>query len=362
MSDANTSGFGQFVPGFEFLQNLARQATSGLVPGGAPTATPGLPQLGSWVAPTFNVEDLDKRIQELKAVHFWLEQNSRALSATIQALEVQRMTLATLQGMNVSMGDVANVLKVKAADTMASMAAGLTPKSTAAAPAAVSAMNPVAAPAASPAASAPSQFAGLEVPAPWHTTPTAPVQATAPAPSPAPAVQAMPAAPAAEPEVSSPTAAPAVAGAIDPMLWWGALTQQFQTIAANALNDTSARTAVDAGTQMASSLTREAVKTATEMTAGLTRGLAAQAGTPAPAAAGVAKKAPQTAARTAPKKTAPVKAKVAPKTTPKTATRPVAAAKVPAKTKAVGSGKTVAAKTAQPSSGKAKAPVARRSR
>jgi hypothetical protein len=84
------------------------------------------------VAPTFNVEDLDKRIQELKAVHFWLDQNSRALAATIQALEVQKMTLATLQGMNVSMGDVANAMKIKTADAMASLAgfAGMGGKAT----------------------------------------------------------------------------------------------------------------------------------------------------------------------------------------------------------------------------------------
>lgn len=121
MSDADGSGFGKFIPGFDFMQNLARQTSGGLVQG-VQQAVPQLPNLGSWVAPTFNVEDLEKRIQELKAVHFWLDQNTRALSATIQALEVQKMTLATLQGMNLSMGDVANALKVKATDTMAGMA------------------------------------------------------------------------------------------------------------------------------------------------------------------------------------------------------------------------------------------------
>ena len=58
-------------------------------------------------APTMSVEELDKRIQELKAVQFWLEQNARAITATVvQALEVQKMTPATLQGMNVAMGDM----------------------------------------------------------------------------------------------------------------------------------------------------------------------------------------------------------------------------------------------------------------
>ena len=76
---------------------------------------PQMPSLSNWVAPTLSVEELDKRIGELKAVHFWLEQNGKALGATIQALEVQKMTLATLKGMNFNMGDLANALKLKTA-------------------------------------------------------------------------------------------------------------------------------------------------------------------------------------------------------------------------------------------------------
>ena len=110
MSDAQNAGFGKFVPGFDFLQNLAK---------GASNSIPQMPNLANWVAPTLNVEELEKRIDELKAVHFWLEQNSKALGATIQALEVQKMTLATLKGMNFNMGDVANALKLKAADSVA---------------------------------------------------------------------------------------------------------------------------------------------------------------------------------------------------------------------------------------------------
>ena len=83
MSDANTPGFGKFVPGFDFLQNLAKGASNNI---------PQMPNLGNWVAPTLNVEELEKRIEELKQVHFWLEQNSRALGATIQALVHRRAT------------------------------------------------------------------------------------------------------------------------------------------------------------------------------------------------------------------------------------------------------------------------------
>ena len=117
MSNANTPSFpdfGKLVPGFDFLQNLAKQAA-----GSATQAIPQLPNLGNWIAPTLNVEELDKRVQELKAVQFWLDQNAAALKATIQALEVQKMTLATLKGMNFNMGDVANAFKLKVGDSVA---------------------------------------------------------------------------------------------------------------------------------------------------------------------------------------------------------------------------------------------------
>ena len=110
MSDDNNLGFGKFVPGFDFLQNLAK---------GASQTLPQMPNLSSWIAPTLNVEELERRIGDLKAVHFWLDQNAKALGATIQALEVQKMTLATLQGMNFNMGEVADALKLKPLDAAA---------------------------------------------------------------------------------------------------------------------------------------------------------------------------------------------------------------------------------------------------
>ena len=120
MSDSNNpmaNSFGKFVPGFDFLQGLAAQAMKG-----AASGLPNIPQMpnpANWVAPTLNVEELDKRIQELKTVQFWLDQNAKALQATITALEVQKMTLATLKGMNFNMGDVANAFKLKATETVA---------------------------------------------------------------------------------------------------------------------------------------------------------------------------------------------------------------------------------------------------
>ena len=115
MSDkSNAFDFTQFVPGFDFLKSLAGPAASG----GA-GAVPGMPSLSSWIAPTLSVEEVEKRIQELKVVQYWLEQNGHALKATIQALEVQRMTLSTLRGMNVRMEDLANAFTRRAGPAVA---------------------------------------------------------------------------------------------------------------------------------------------------------------------------------------------------------------------------------------------------
>jgi hypothetical protein len=240
MSDA--SGFGKFVPGFEFLQNLAGQAAGGVAQG-LGKSVPQMPNLGNWVAPTFNVEDLEKRIEELKAVQFWLDQNAKALAATIQALEVQKMTLATLQSMNFSLGDVASSLKSKAADAMAGFAG--------AAPA------------------APRTFEGLEIPPRTYgeRVPEASADGALDANQAHEAQASEKPAPARKkPRRGSASAAPAAAGGvIDPMQWWGALTQQFQHIAATAMKDAASQGALDATRQMASGLTEQAVKTAADV-------------------------------------------------------------------------------------------------
>lgn len=247
MSETSGSGFGKFVPGFEFLQNLAGQAADG-VAHGLGKSIPQLPNLGNWVAPTFNVEDLEKRIEELKAVHFWLDQNAKALGATIQALEVQKMTLATLQTMNFSLGDVANALKLKAADTVA----GFTGKA-------------VADPDSGEAqASQGSRFAGLEIPARTYGSTVQPPQTEE---------ERIPEAPPRprQPRARKAAQPPAATGVVDPMHWWGALTQQFQGIAANALKDVARQTTLDTTRQVASGLTEQAVRTATGVAGKVTR-------------------------------------------------------------------------------------------
>lgn len=189
MSDSLSEGFGKFVPGFDFLQNLAK---------GASQTVPQMPNLANWIAPTLNVEELDKRISELKAVHFWLDQNSKALGATVQALEVQKMTLATLKGMNFNMGEVANALTARSAEAAAAGAQRASEKATADAPSAAQA-------AAARAEAAPRKSG----------------------------------------KTSAKKAAPAAAGLVDPLQLWSSLTQQFQQIAATAMTDATKNTALD---------------------------------------------------------------------------------------------------------------------
>jgi hypothetical protein len=54
-------------------------------------------------APTLSMDDLDKKISELKAVESWLNLNATMLRSSIQALEVQRGTIAALKSMGQSL-------------------------------------------------------------------------------------------------------------------------------------------------------------------------------------------------------------------------------------------------------------------
>jgi hypothetical protein len=116
MADNNNLPFAKLVPGFDFLQGLVKNAGS------------AMPSIGQWVAPTLNPEELEKRIEELRTVQFWLEQNARMLAATIQALEVQRMTLSTLKTMNVPLAQLRDSLKVREPAATAAAPAAPAPK------------------------------------------------------------------------------------------------------------------------------------------------------------------------------------------------------------------------------------------
>jgi len=65
----------------------------------------GVPGIGipGIAAPTLSMDDLDKKISELKAVESWLNLNATMLRSSIQALEVQRGTIAALKSMGQSL-------------------------------------------------------------------------------------------------------------------------------------------------------------------------------------------------------------------------------------------------------------------
>lgn len=240
-----TDTFSKFVPGFEFLQGLVKNAGQ------------TMPSIGQWVAPTLDPEELDRRISELRTVQFWLDQNARMIGTTVQALEVQRMTLGTLKTMNVQMGDLGEALKVRSMADMFQSAA------------------PAAAPARAPAA------------------------ASAPAPEPA-------------------AAEAGAAGAVDPMQWWGALTQQFTQLATQAMQATSE------ATNEAQARAAEALKATTEAAA---QAQARASEAMAEAVKGAVNTASETVAAAKPASKAPAR-KTAPKpSAPPPAPAPAAAAK-----------------------------------
>ncbi len=72
-------------------------AFPGVEPGTAQGFGPSLSMMSDMMAPLTNVEELDKRITDLRAVEQWLKLNLNMLQSAIQALEVQRATLATLR-------------------------------------------------------------------------------------------------------------------------------------------------------------------------------------------------------------------------------------------------------------------------
>jgi hypothetical protein len=185
---ADAAAFTKLVPGFDFLQGLVKNAGS------------ALPNIGQWVAPTLNPEELEKRIEELRTVQFWLEQNARMLGATIQALEVQRMTLSTLKTMNVQMDDLRESLTLR-----------------------------VPTPAAAEAEERPAQAAA------------APRKAKA-APRKSAAASNQP------PQ------------AVDAMQWWGALTKQFTQLAATAMKDS----ATDAAKNLAGTMVKQSFDAASQ--------------------------------------------------------------------------------------------------
>jgi hypothetical protein len=86
----------------ELMKKVWGMAGLPSVPGATQAAqfVAGLPSaLPSMITPTMDVAELDKRIADLRAVEQWLNLNMQMLRTTIQTLEVQRNTIATLKSM-----------------------------------------------------------------------------------------------------------------------------------------------------------------------------------------------------------------------------------------------------------------------
>ena len=222
MSDSSAFGFGKFIPGFDFLQNIGK----------AGTPSSGLPPFSHWVAPTVSIEEIEKRIEELKAVQFWLEQNGKALAATVQALEVQKMTLSTLKGMNVNFSEMAQAFPFATASSAAA-ASGKTEGNLSDWPMSAGAKN---------------------------AEPSPPQEEAKPSPS----ATDVPAHDAASAQAFASTDAQKAQMATA-MQWWGSLTQQFQQIAQKALQDPAQQQAILKATQMSTDFAKTAVKTASDM-------------------------------------------------------------------------------------------------
>ena len=325
MSDQAAFDFGKFIPGFDFLQNLAQ---------GARQVQAGPRPLTGWVAPTLSVEEIDKRISELKTVQYWLEQNTHAVKATVQALEVQKMTLATLRTMNVNMTELAR-----------SFTQSATPSQTAA-------MSDTPAPAQAPAAPASPLFAwplgaqGAQgAPGAARAAESAEPPRVDPVPEPAAPVTPEPVQADAEPTPTDESAAaPAMA---DPMGWWGALTQQFQQLATRTVQEAARQSApamdgmaaATARVMKAQAGVRDALATQAAATAKqaktLREGMAAATQRAAPASAPAAKPVPaakkaavrKPAAKAVPAKSSPASATRKTAASSKSASKQVAAKK-----------------------------------
>ena len=87
----NIPGAGVMTDTLDFVKNLWGSMS-----------VPGL------TAPTLSIDELDKKINDLKAVEAWLNLNMSMLRGSIQALEVQRGTIATLKSVGASLASAVN--------------------------------------------------------------------------------------------------------------------------------------------------------------------------------------------------------------------------------------------------------------
>ncbi|MCX7272873.1 MAG: hypothetical protein NTV19_06705 [Burkholderiales bacterium] len=164
--------------------------------------------LPSSLTPTMDVEELDKRIADLKTVEQWLNVNLSMLRGTIQGMEVQRGTLAAIKAFGQSV--------MPNAEGLAAMAAA-------------------AAQAAGRAASAPPESSAP--PPGAQAAFTAQPSAAPPAPDSSPASAPQSQADTAQSESSiAAELSRAAAAAVNPGAWWNLLQSQFNELAKAAIS------------------------------------------------------------------------------------------------------------------------------
>ncbi|MDE1955220.1 MAG: hypothetical protein KGJ03_05835 [Betaproteobacteria bacterium] len=238
----------QSPPAMEFFQSLLKG--SGMSS-----------SFANWMAPTLDPDELERKIVDLRAVLQWLEANVRLTQATIQGLEVQRMTLSTLKTMNVDFGDLASQLG-------SAMRAGAEAMGTAA---------HMAEPAPPAGAQAPSAGGGAE----------------------AASEPAMPAADDAKGRVKDGGEAAPLGGIVDPMQWWSTLSEQFTKVASEALRDSA--WPMPAAAAPAGESSKASSKASAKPASSASAGASSRSAPAAPATAGkapAARKRPAAAAKT----------------------------------------------------------------
>jgi hypothetical protein len=165
------------IPGMTDTLDFVKKLWGSMsIPGANMASVPGMSSLSGIASPALTVEDLDKRIADLKAVEGWLNVNLSMLRGTIQTMEVQRSTLVTLKSMGASMAEAmrqSGVSADKMANTPFAPFFGLGAQGAVPAAAAAAATPAPAKPSAPPAAGAGNADAAADVPGAASAMPAA---------------------------------------------------------------------------------------------------------------------------------------------------------------------------------------------
>lgn len=89
----------EFNQSLEMLKTMWGQNPNGQTPGQFPFTTDASKAAGGFASafPGLDIDELEKRIKDLKSVENWLNLNLNILKSTIQGLEVQHATMMALK-------------------------------------------------------------------------------------------------------------------------------------------------------------------------------------------------------------------------------------------------------------------------